>query len=62
MKADILNVINHAYNEYYRCKYLAKIFRKNKKYNKALSYYHLASIHLYYYKQLNKKGHEINNI
>ena len=46
----------HSEKEYYRNKYLAKLFRKERKFSTALKYYAAAQIHLNYFKMITSKS------
>jgi hypothetical protein len=46
----------HSEKEYYRNKYLAKIFRKERKFSTALKYYSAAQIHFNYFKMITSKS------
>lgn len=51
---DLLEIQDYSEKEYYRNKYLAKIFRKERNFTAALKYYSAAKIHLDYMKLLFK--------
>lgn len=54
IKNEILELQEYSEKEYYRNKYLAKIFRKERNFTAALKYYSAAKIHLDYMKLLFK--------
>ena len=52
IKEKLLELEDYSEKEYYRNMYLAKIFRKERKFTTALKYYAAASIYLTFFKKL----------
>jgi len=53
-KNKLLELEDYSEKEYYRNKYLAKIFRSQRNFKTAFKYYAAASIHLNYFKLITK--------
>jgi hypothetical protein len=55
-KIKLLEIEDFSEKEYYRNKYLAKVFRKERNFIAALKYYAAAKIHLDYFKKITKNN------